>query len=317
VIKPVSVLTVQPTVLNPDYTFLKLTANVLYDQKKTTLSASQLENRIKTAIQSFSDTTLNTFNSTFSVSDLITAIQNVDNSIITNECKVQIQKKFYPTLGTPKTYVLTYDVPLEKGVYTSSIYSTPTISYYDNASIANLIEGIYIEEVPFPSSGVEAINVLNGGFGYVYTPIVTITGDGTGATATAKVVNGSITSFEVTNSGNNYTQAIVTITNAPGDTTGSSASAYGVLQGQFGKLRTYYYGSNHTKTILNENIATVDYVNGTITFNDFAPQNIDDPLGQLTMTANPQSTIISSSKNRIVSVDAFDPNAITVNLTAK
>ena len=316
VIKPVSVLTVQPTILDPDYTYLKLTANVLYDQKKTTLTSNQLQNLIKTAIQSFSDNTLNTFNSTFSISDLITTIQNVDNSIITNECGVKIQKKFYPLLGISKTYKLDYGVPLERGVFTASIHSSPSIKYYDNSTNAILIDDVYIEEVPFPTSGINSINILNGGFNYVYTPTVTITGDGSGATAVATVVNNTITKITVTNSGNNYTQAIVTITNATDDTSGSSASAYAVLEGQYGKLRSYYY-QNNVKTILNDNIATIDYVNGIITFNDFRPYDINDDLGQLTITANPQSTIISSAKNRIISVDPFDPNSIEVNITAK
>ena len=138
-----------------------------------------------------------------------------------------------------------------------------------------------------------------------------------GATATASVVNGSISKINVTNSGNNYTQAIVTIQNSPGDTNGNSGSAYAVLKGQFGKLRSYYYDSNNRKTILNDNLATVDYYNGTVTFINFNPYDINDPLGQLTITATPETTIIESTKNRIVSIDEFDPNAVVVNVTAK
>jgi hypothetical protein len=37
----------------------------------------------------------------------------------------------------------------------------------------------------------------------------------------------------------------------------------------------------------------------------------------LTITANPLTSIISSSYNRIITVDPFDPTAITVNVIAK
>jgi hypothetical protein len=51
--------------------------------------------------------------------------------------------------------------------------------------------------------------------------------------------------------------------------------------------------------------------------NSFNPLTVDDPLGQFTVTANPQTTIISSSFNRIITVDPFDTNSVVVNLIAK
>lgn len=61
---------------------------------------------------------------------------------------------------------------------------------------------------------IDAINVINSGSGYANgfsTTTVTITGDGMGATALANVSNNIITDITVTNSGNNYTYANVTI----------------------------------------------------------------------------------------------------------
>jgi hypothetical protein len=317
VLKPVSVVTVTPTIIDPDYTYLRVTADVVYEQKNTSLTSSQIQNNVKTAVRNFSNASLNTFNSLFDMSDLSAAIKDVDSSIIATQVDVKVQKKFYPILGVHKNYTLNYGVALERGVFTAGINSYPTIKYYTDNGELTLINDVYLEEVPFPSSGVETINILNIGFGYTENPIVTITGDGEGATATASVVNGSISKINVTNSGNNYTQAIVTIQNSPGDTNGNSGSAYAVLKGQFGKLRSYYYDSNNRKTILNDNLATVDYYNGTVTFINFNPNDINDPLGQLTITATPETTIIESTKNRIVSIDEFDPNAVVVNVTAK
>lgn len=319
VLEPVSVITVQPTILDPDYTYLVVTCKVLYDQKRTTLSSSQLEAKIKTAIQNFADSTLNTFDSTFSMSDLITSIQNSDDCIITNECVIQVEKKFYPILGTNKSYILNYGVPLKRNNLISGINSTPTIQYYDSTSDVTLLTDVYIEEIPFASSGVESINILNPGYNYTETPTVNITGDGVGATAVAEVVNGYIKKITVTNSGNNYTQAIVTINNDSRDLSGASGAAVAKLQGQYGTLRTYYYDqtNNNTKTILNSNIALVDYVNGIVTFNNFAPHDINNALGQLSLIANPESTIISSSRNRIVTIDPFDSQSISITMIAK
>ena len=73
---------------------------------------------------------------------------------------------------------------------------------------------------------IEVINVVDGGTGYdeanaVVT--VVITGDGTGAAATANVMGGSISDVIVTNSGTNYSYANVTISS----TLGSNAVVFG------------------------------------------------------------------------------------------
>ena len=75
--------------------------------------------------------------------------------------------------------------------------------------------------------------------------------------------------------------------------------------------------TQNVKTIFNSNVGTIDYNNGLITLNAFNPIDVDNTYGQLTITANPTTTIISSSFNRIVTIDPFDPTAITVNVTAK
>ena len=192
VIKPISVLTVTPTVVDPDYTYLKFTVNVVYDPNKTTQTAAQIEAGVKSAISNFGVQSLNTFNSTFNAYDLSTAIQSYSPSIITSEFKVQLQKKFLPNLTTPTTYNLYYNTPIEKGMFLSGVESSPTVSFRDPTNLANIINGVYIEEVPSSTDGVDTISVINPGFSYQYAPTVTILGDGTGATAHAVISGGSI-----------------------------------------------------------------------------------------------------------------------------
>jgi hypothetical protein len=76
------------------------------------------------------------------------------------------------------------------------------------------------------SGDIEVINVSQGGTGYDpanSVVSVVITGDGTGATATANVVNGSIFDVIVTNPGTNYSYSNVIIQS----TTGSNAVVFG------------------------------------------------------------------------------------------
>jgi hypothetical protein len=317
VLKPISIMTVEPTLVDPDYTYIQITANVLYDPKKTVLTSSQIKASVRNAINNYSKTTLNTFNSTFKASDFNNLINSVEPSIITNEISINLQKKFFPNLTTPTTYKLHYGAELDKGMFLTGILSSPTVVYRNPLNLAQTIQGLIIEEVPSSTGGVESITLTNPGFGYQSPPTVTILGDGSGATAQAVVVNGVIREIKVLNKGTGYTAAIVKITNAANDTTGTLAAATATLEGKYGTLRTYYNSDLNVKTVFNGNIGTVDYKGGIITLNAFAPIQVDNPLGQLTVTAKPVSTIISSTYNRIITVDEFDPQSIIVNVTAK
>jgi len=318
VITPISVMTVRPIIVDPDYTYIKITANVQYDPKKTNYTATQIQSLVVNAINNFSSSTLNTFNSTFSSSALNTAIINADPSITTAEFDIQLQKKFYPNLVNATTYNLYYNTPLQRGILLSGVNSSPGAVFKDPVTPTNTIDGVYIEEVPVQSVGVASVSVINPGFGYQYPPVVTILGDGTGATAEAVLSgNGQVKSIVITNAGTGYTSALAVITNAANDTTGQLAAAVVILEGQYGQLRSYYNNAQNVKTIYNNNVGTIDYVNGIVTLNSFAPENIDNPLGELTITASPTTTIISSSFNRIITVDPYDSLAVNVNVTAQ
>lgn len=76
------------------------------------------------------------------------------------------------------------------------------------------------------SGSIENIQIEDGGSGYdrLNPPTVTVTGDGTGCTATATVnLSGQVESIEVTNAGQDYTNAVVEITDPLG--TGATATA--------------------------------------------------------------------------------------------
>lgn len=317
VIKPISMMTVQPTIVDPDYTYIQVTANVLFDPKKTNLTSAQVRDAVKTAINNYAKSTLNTFNSTFNSSEFNNIIKSVSNSILANEISIKLQKKFYPNLSTPTTYTLNYGVPLEKGLFFSGITSTPSVVYRNPLNLATTINNLFVEEVPSSTGGIESITVTNPGFGYSYPPDVSILGDGSGAKAEAVLVAGTIREIKVTNKGTGYTAAIVKITPKTNDNSGTLGAAVAVLEGRYGTLRSYYNDTQNVKVVYQSNIGSVDYNLGKVILDAFQPINVNNELGRLTITANPTTTIISSSYNRIITVDEFDPNSIVVNVTAK
>ena len=317
VLRPISVLTVEPVIVNPDYTYIQVSANVAYNSSKTALPAGSLQAGIKNSIYNYSATNLNTFNSTFSAYDLLNTINSYDKSIVSSDFTINVQKKFYPTLGTSTDYNLYFNSSLKRGLYGTSLVSYPGVTIPNPSNTATTLSGVYFEEVPTSTVGVDSVSVISTGYNYTGTPSVVITGDGTGATATAKIVNNKLYSVTVTNAGINYTSALATIVPAPGDTTGTGASVLVKLQGQYGVIRSYINDIVKGKVIVSSNVGTIDYTNGIIVMSNFNPISIENDLGQLTISAVPTTTIISSSLNRIITIDPFDPNAVSVSVNAK
>jgi len=312
IIKPISVLTVVPRIVDVDYTYLVITSNILYTPRLTTYTATQLESQVLSAIQSFGSSTLNTFNSTFKLSSLISTVQSVSPSFITNDASIILQKRFVPDLLNSTTYNFNFDTSLKKDIYSGSITATPTFQYRDSKNNNIIREVVYLEETPASTSIIDSISIVNPGFNYTSTPTVTIVGDGSGSTAVATVINGQIASIELTNVGSNYTQALVQISGGGG----SLASAYAVLAGNIGTLRTYYYNGG-VKTVLDPTAGTVNYDTGIVTLTAFNPVQINNTTGVLSIQATPVSTIISSSRDKIVTLDSTDPNSININIAAK
>jgi hypothetical protein len=312
IIKPVSVITVKPKIVDVDYTYLVINSNILYSPKLTQYSSAQLQGQVYTAIQNFAASTLNTFNSTFQLSSLISAVQSVSSSFVTNDANIVLQKRFTPNLLDTTTYTFDFGVPLKKDIYSKSISVTPSFQYIDVQNNSLVRDAVYLEETPSSTTVVESITIANPGYGYTTTPTVTILGDGSGAVAVATIVNGQLNSIEVLDPGSGYTQAIVQISGGGG----YLASATAVLGGNIGVIRTYYY-DNGVKTILDPTAGTIDYENGIVSLIDFSPSDVNNVLGILSIQAIPNSTIISSSRDKIITLDNTDTNAVNVNITAK
>jgi len=313
IIKPISVITVDPQIVDPDYVYLRIISNVLYDPKKTKLSPSQIQTKVREAIYDFCNSTLNSFDSTLSYPTLLYKIQTADVSIISNDGDIYIEKKFFPNLEVGTNYVLDFGCPLERGSVISGITSYPGMTFYDKSSGVTKIYGAQIEELPTALGGIDSILVSVPGYNYTTIPTIEITGDGTGANAHAVIVNGSLRSVVLDNPGNNYSYATVKVV---GD--GYGAEAYASIAGRYGNLRTIYYNDKQQKTIFSSDTGIVDYEKGIIYLYNFAPLEVPNSLlNRLTISANPRSTILSSSRKRLLTIDTLDSNSIVVNVTPK
>lgn len=313
-IQTLNVLTVTPEIINPDYAYLVVTGSVYYNASLTSLTAAELQDLVIAAIQDYSTEELTRFDSVFRKSKLQTYIENAEKSITSSDINVFVQKRVLIDILNTKTYTISYNMPLQKGSFSKKLSTFPELEINDAYGIAR---NTFIEEVPESATGIYSIDLSDFGSGYTSAPTVTITGDGTGAIATAVVVGGRVTSISVDTVGQNYTGAIVSITGGGG----SGASATAKLQSEVGTLRTVYYKTNGEKVILNSNTGTIDYTLGKITLNSLRVFEVienefyDD--GYLAITIPTQNDTIQPLRNRILSIDEADPKSIQISMISE
>ena len=308
VIRPFSVLTVTPEYVAADYNYLNLIVDVNFDPTKTNRTGEEVKSVITAAIRNFANTNLDTFNNSFKVSQLSRAIDDSENSIMSNDIKVYIEKRFAPDTTRSQSYEINFGTELQQGTTLQRITTTPSFTYLDSS---NIERECFIEEVLQSYTGIEEIEVTAAGSGYTSTPSIYIDGDGTGAAAQALIVNGTLRKVIITNPGSGYTSAIARVEGGGG----VNATIKPILQGRVGQLKIFTIINSIKKTVV-ENIGTVDYKAGTITLNNFFPTAISDPFGTIVIKATPIKKIFSSERNRIITLDQSDPAALSVTVNA-
>jgi len=308
IINPKSIVAVQSEIRDPEYLYLIVETSVQYDPKKTTLKEDAIKTNIRNSILSYRDTNLNRFGASFVLSKLQEAVDNTDvNSFIGSEATVRVQRRFEPNIGNSASYTVKFNVPIHRGTITNKLKSTE-FDVYDTSGVRRTAQ---FDEAPQSYTGISEILVTNPGVGYTTAPTVTISGDGSNATAEAVIVNGRIQKILVTNRGIEYTQATVSITGG----NGYGAEALVVVDAKVGVLRTIYYDSLAQRQIINANAGTIEYDNGIVNINDirFLSVSSSDNLVQLTIEA--EKGIIQSIRNTILTIDQDDPVSIVTTLT--
>ena len=310
IINPKAIVSVQAEIRDPQFLYILLENSVQYNAKKTALDEQTIKNNIKQAILLYKTTNLDKFNSTFIQSKLQEIIDATNgNSIVGSETDVRVQKRFQPKLNESASYRIEYNVPLFRGTTVNKLTSTP----FTVNDITGVSRVAFFEETPQSFTGISEVQVTNSGAGYITEPTVTISGDGTGATAKAIIVNGKIQRIDVVNRGVDYTRAIITISGG----SGFGSEAVAVIDGRTGTLRTIYFDSLAQRQIINSNVGTIDYDNGVITINSINFLTVDSDDGLVRLTIQSDKGIIQSTRDTIVTIDADDPVSILTELEKK
>ena len=104
-----SIASVTPTIIDPEYTKLRLSITFTYNSKNTVKAKETLESNVLTTVTNFNTNNLTNFDSAFRHSVFTSLIDNTDDAITSNITTVELSKDFTPTLNTGTKYTIPFN----------------------------------------------------------------------------------------------------------------------------------------------------------------------------------------------------------------
>ncbi len=122
IIRPRSVVSIQPEFVDPIDTFIGLNVSVNYNKTNTTLTSSRIESEVRTTIQNFFTNNVNKLQKNFYYSKLLSAVVGTTQSIFSASIQLQLHKRIPIVYNFSDTYSLTFNTPLDKETIFSTIF---------------------------------------------------------------------------------------------------------------------------------------------------------------------------------------------------
>lgn len=111
-LKNYNVMTMEPVVVDPLFTFINVDTTVYYNPALTTASADTVFGNVVTTIQNFEEVDMNQFKKTFYLSKLSTSLDNSDISIVNNSTSYRLEKRISPIYNSSITYKMDFHTQL-------------------------------------------------------------------------------------------------------------------------------------------------------------------------------------------------------------
>lgn len=117
-----NVVSIIPSIIDPDYLFLTISSTVKYNYKITSLTSDAIRSLVITDIQSFVDSNISKFESTFRYSQLLYAIDTAEKSILSNVTSIKMRKEKQVRLGARDRYEINFNNPIRPETLNSNAF---------------------------------------------------------------------------------------------------------------------------------------------------------------------------------------------------
>lgn len=114
IVKPHTVIGVMPSVVDPDYVYMRVMTSVRYDPRQTTRTKLQLEDAVKGSVSTYAEEHIEKFDTSFRFSKFTRVIDDTDEAIVSSLTRVDLEKRIYPVLGASNQFTLKFGAPIRR-----------------------------------------------------------------------------------------------------------------------------------------------------------------------------------------------------------
>ena len=141
-----AIMSIDTEYVDPITSFLEIATTFNFDPDQTNLTSQATETLIETTIQNFINENLNTFDSTFRRSNILTKIDALSTSILNSSMTIKVQQRFTPTLNTVANYTVNFPVKIASPDDVNHRVTTSTFTYEGtNAIIKNKLSSTTLQ----------------------------------------------------------------------------------------------------------------------------------------------------------------------------
>jgi hypothetical protein len=124
IIRPRSVVSIQPEFVDPIETYIGLNISVNYNKTITSLTSSRIESEVRTVVQNFFTNNVNKLQKNFYYSKLLSEVVGTTQSIFSASIQVLMHKRIPIFTEFPEDYVVRFNGPLEIETLTTTTFNT-------------------------------------------------------------------------------------------------------------------------------------------------------------------------------------------------
>lgn len=124
IIRPRSVVSIQPEFVDPIETYIGLNISVNYNKTITSLTSSRIESEVRAVVESFFTNNVNKLQKNFYYSKLLSAVVGTTQSIFSASIQVLMHKRITVFSGIPEDYIVRFNGPLEIETLKTTIFDT-------------------------------------------------------------------------------------------------------------------------------------------------------------------------------------------------
>lgn len=124
-------LSIDPVIIDPDYTYIIVDVKTYFDLAKTTVSRNAVINAVRNTIDSFSENNLERFGNRLRYSRFVRALDNINvGSILNNDATIRMQKRFVPNVNKAERVALNFNNAIRPSTLTSTEFTYNGFSSY-------------------------------------------------------------------------------------------------------------------------------------------------------------------------------------------